>query len=199
VSCPNSVCSLLTFFSLLVPLCHKLPSSPPPVSSLSQTPTLLPELVQTFVLQKLKEKGSSAPKPPKSASDWYHQPPLTGLNKSPDLTISDVFLNEQSIQGPDAPTSLQPAWEGDPLELRITGNFENKKDKDLKLKTFLFTLEPSVRVRSMAPNETEPVARILLDDAILLTPLAVSDSIRTHLPHPPLRTAARCRCLYHPQ
>lgn len=173
------------FFALLgISACSSIPQLQPelPPFSTANDLTLLPEQVQSFVLQKLKERGKTA-NPPLSASDWYHHPPLTGMTKTPDLTISDVLFNGQSIQGPLATAVLQPTWEDAPLELRITGNFENKKDKDLALKSFLFTLEPSVLVRSMAPNENEPNARVLLNDAILLTPTAVSgNEIRVQLP-----------------
>ncbi len=147
----------------------------------SLSSSLFPESVQAFVLQKTKEKGASASF--QKAFNWYQSPPLSGFNKSPDLTIQDVWLNGQSIQGSQAPSSLKPEWEGEPLELRITGQFENKREKELNLKAFLFTLDPSILLRSMAPNETEPAARVLLNDAILLTPVSVSGSeIRVKLP-----------------
>jgi len=141
------------------------------------------EQVQIFVLQKLKQNGHSPVQSPKWFPDWYGKPSLSGLGKTPELNIQDVWFNGQSIQGPQAPNSLRSDWEGSPVEIVIKGKFEDKKDRDLNLTAFRFTLEPSVQIRAMAPNETQPASRILLDDAILLTPLSVSAiEIRVSLP-----------------
>ncbi|MGE3725020.1 MAG: hypothetical protein AB7I41_05690 [Candidatus Sericytochromatia bacterium] len=181
----SKFCFALFFLSAcsVSPLVLTPPKTNTSFLAFSETQSLLPEQVQDFVLQKLKKEGHKLPKTAKFTPDWYSNPPQAGLNKTPDLTITDVWLNGQSIQGPNAPSLLRPEWDGQPLELVLKGQFENKKDKDLKLKAFLFTLEPTVLLRSMAPNENEPTARILLDDAILLTPLSVSGTeIRVKLP-----------------
>jgi len=141
------------------------------------------EQVQAFVLQKLKQNGHSPAKSPKWFPDWHGRPPLNGLAKTPELTIQDVWLNGQSIQGSQAPSALRSDWEGSPLQLVLKGKFEDKKDRNLNLTTFRFTLEPSVQIRAMAPNETQPASRVLLDDAILLIPISVSSNeIRVELP-----------------
>jgi hypothetical protein len=156
---------------------------PPTKVELGSTSIISSDQIQNFVLEKLKGKGFYPAKQSNSTPNWYNQPPQTGLNKTPDLTIQDVWLDGQSIQGALAPSAIHPDWEGDPLELVIKGNFENKKGKDLTPKAFLFTLEPSILLRSMAPDETEPSSRVLLDDAILLSPISVSGSeIRVKLP-----------------
>lgn len=170
-------------FLLFLSACQSVPLAsserPLPIS----TQMLAEEQVQSFVLQKLKQNGHGSPKTPKWFPDWHSRPPLTGLNKIPDLQIQDVWLNGQSIQGAQAPASLRQDWEGPPLELVLKGRFEDKKDRNLNLKSFRFTLEPSVLLRAMAPNETQPASRVLLDDAILLTPVAVSSTeIRVQLP-----------------
>jgi len=174
--------SRLLLALLLFSGCQTLSPSQTHITTTSSITPLSVEQVQDFVLQKLKQKGQ-APKAPKWFPDWHNRPPLAGFSKTPDLTIQDVWLNGQSIQGPQAPSSLRQDWEGAPHELLIKGQFENKQDKDLTLNAFRFTLEPSVLLRAMAPNENKPASRVLLDDAILLTPLAVSGTeIRVQLP-----------------
>ena len=174
--------SRLLLTLLLFSGCQTLSPSQTHIATTSLITPLSVEQVQDFVLQKLKQK-EQVPKAPKWFPDWHNRPPLAGFSKTPDLTIQDVWLNGQSIQGTQAPSSLRQDWEGAPHELLIKGQFENKKDKDLTLNAFRFTLEPGVLLRAMAPNENKPTSRVLLDDAILMTPLAVSGTeIRVQLP-----------------
>lgn len=131
---------------------------------------LAPDQIQTFLIQKLQAQGRKAPLP-----DWRKHS-LPAYDRSPELKIQSVTLANtgQSVMGPDAPASIVPEFEGKTVELLLTGTFATKQDKALNLKTFLFTYEPSLLHQSLAPGQSEPVSKVVLDDAILLTPISVS-------------------------
>lgn len=142
------------------------------------------EQLNDFRLQRLNTRGfQNIKNKVKQVLKWYLRSHLLGYQKSPDLVIADVLLNGTSIQGDSPPGQLQPDWEGEAIELTLKGPFVRHNQKPLKADDFLFTLEEPLVVRSLAPDESEPKARILLDDAILLTPISITpDEIRVRLP-----------------
>lgn len=136
--------------------------------------TLSTDQIQAFLIQKLRQNGGPSVSP-KAA---WHQNQPSGLQRTPELRIESIRLADtgQSILGANAPFALVPALQGKSIELVLTGRFATKQDKTLKLKNFLFTLEPPLLHQSLAPGTTEPSSRVLLDDAILLTPKSVSET-----------------------
>jgi len=142
------------------------------------------EQLNDFRLQRSNTRGFQGIKSKvKQVLNWYLRSHLLGYQKSPDLVIEDVLLNGESIQGDSPLQRLRPDWEGEAIELTLKGPFARRNQKPLKADGFLFTLESPLVVRSLAPNESEPEARILLDDAILLTQISITpDEIRVRLP-----------------
>jgi hypothetical protein len=84
------------------------------------------------------------------------------------LLITDILLTEtnQSVMGPNGLASLIPDYAGAEMSLTIKGSFEKRNEKAFKLKDFLFQLESPLVQQSFIG--TEPQARVLLDDSILL-------------------------------
>jgi hypothetical protein len=139
--------------------------------------------LQDFLLQSIKEESGNhkneekdkkreddkGKKPPKlSDRDWKNFKPRSGCERAPELLISDILLSEtnQSVMGPNALGALIPDYAGAEISLTIKGSFEKHNEKAFNLKDFLFQLEPPLVQQSFIG--TEPQARVLLDDSILL-------------------------------
>ncbi len=102
------------------------------------------------------------------ATDPAIQCPTTGEPRRPDLLISNVQLSAtgESIFGKDAPGSIRPDYAGKEIQLTITGTFKDADGQALNTSDFLFTLAPPLIQQTFIG--TEPNARVLLDDSILL-------------------------------
>lgn len=117
----------------------------------------------------------------KLAKEWYQKPRNPDCKRTPELLITDVQLavTGMSILGKGAPGALAPDYAGKSIELILKGTFKDN-GKPLQIKSFRFTLEPSLVQQTFVGND--PPSRVLLDDSILLEPLAVSGTeIRVRL------------------
>ncbi len=93
----------------------------------------------------------------------------------PELLISDVTLddeNNQSIVGTAATAAIVPDYAGKAIGLTLTGSFKDAEGDALTMSEFLFTLAPPLVQQTFIG--TEPEARVLLDDSILLEVVSVS-------------------------
>ena len=95
---------------------------------------------------------------------------------SPELLIEDVTLTEtgESIFGPEAPAAMVPDFAGKAIGLTLTGTFKDIAGQPLSLNDFLFTLAPPLIQQSFIG--TEPPARVLLNESVLLEVQAVNET-----------------------
>jgi hypothetical protein len=163
-------------FAVLLSLnaCH-IPSLHP-----SQALAPIDNTLQNFLLLSAKEASHNEKskddkdhkenkKPPKlSEHDWKNFKPRSDCQRTPELLITDILLSEtnQSVMGPNALVAITPDYAGADISLTIKGSFEKRNEKAFKLKDFLFQLEPPLVQQSFIG--TDPQARVLLDDSILL-------------------------------
>lgn len=97
-------------------------------------------------------------------------------SQSPELLINDVILSDTglSVMGKDAPGSLEPDFAGKEIALTLTGTFKNSQHQPLSASDFLFTLAPPLVQQTFIG--TEPIARVLLDNSILLEATSVTET-----------------------
>ena len=98
------------------------------------------------------------------------------INQSPELLINDVVLSDTgiSVMGKDAPGSLEPDFAGKEIALTLTGTFKNSQHQPLSASDFLFTLAPPLVQQTFIG--TEPIARVVLDNSILLEASSVTET-----------------------
>lgn len=87
------------------------------------------------------------------------------------IKINDVLLNNQSIVGDKAKTSIEPDFSGKTIELSIKGVFNAE---EMSMKNALFEYEKGLFNQSIV--DKKPKTRILIDESIILTILSISKS-----------------------
>lgn len=106
----------------------------------------------------------------KEKKDWYK------IKKTPEIIINDVLLTDlnKSIlsEGKQPESSISSDYNGKDVFITIKGIFKSKNG--FNLDNSLFTLEPPLIAQSFVGND--PKLRILLDDAIMLTPVSISET-----------------------
>lgn len=106
---------------------------------------------------------------------WYERPRHSDFQRSPELLIADVQLTDTgtSVLGKGAPGSIVPDYAGKEVRLTLKGTFKDNRQA-LKLRNFRFTLEPPLVQQTFTFEGEEPQSRVLLNDSVLLEPVAVS-------------------------
>lgn len=96
--------------------------------------------------------------------------------QSPELLIEDVRFSETnvSVMGSEAPGKLQPDFTGQDIALTLTGVFKDEEHQPLPLTEFLFVLAPPLVQQTFIGSD--PQARVLLDDSILLETTSVTET-----------------------
>lgn len=131
---------------------------------------ITPQNLQLFLIQKLKSNHPSLKLP---KVDWRQQNSFSDATRHPDLLITDVLLDTgESVMKESSTANISPDFTGKEIHLTLKGSFENKRELALRLKPFLFTLEPPLIQQSFLPRAVP--SAVLLDDAILCPVTAVS-------------------------
>lgn len=164
--------SILTCVFCLIGCQAQLGMSPTAVNQEQEKSPLSPLLQlngQVFSLtgltDKLKQKAGGK-------GNRFQPPPNYPYQRHPELLITDVLTDNISVFGGNAPAALVPDYAGTQIALVIKGTFERRNDKPLKLKSFLFTLEPPLVQQTLIGQN--PISRVVLDDMIPLQTTAVS-------------------------
>lgn len=115
---------------------------------------------------------NSQPSPSPSVSS---EPPAHTIGT--DFYITDVLLAStgESVQYATAPAKITPKFHEDhPIQLTIKGLFK-APEVGLTLDHMLFTLSPGILHQTTLPL-SPPAIKVLLNDSLLLTPLAIQDT-----------------------